>query len=561
MKNLRFIVWLAVGIVALAAVNAWLSLDGSQNAALVPRASLLTVPDDTVSLLEISRNGAVESVLARTGSWRLVEPFAASVDEAVVKKLVDALAYAPIGESLGDQELLKLNRTRADFGLESPRVRVRVRAGSGETVVSFGSSTPSGAEVYAAVEGVAAVYAVPSNTFAAVDVPPSGFRRRTLFTSGEESVVSFDVKRGGEFLSFRREGEGWKMLQPTEGPASATNVKKLLLDVVSASAVGFVWPVGASNEVNEASAALLASYGLDPESAVTVTLKGADGADRRISFGSEASEGLVYALVHNGSAIVTVDRALKDLASLGNSAFSDTRLFPYEPSQVTGLSLVDGGVSCLLAKGEDGFWRMDAPVSAPAETASVETLLSSVLALRGADADEDGVEVSVSPGDRKVRVARDALGVGFRLEDLRSLEILRIDPSSVRRLAVTGADVNKSSAIVYDRDRRAWNVESSTVSGTVSEPAVARVLAAVAPLRAARVVKLKVSANDLSGYGLDTPLFTVAIDLEREDAIRRNILVGDRTDDGRFATVGASDAVFVLPETVVDDLSAGLVGE
>ena len=74
-------------------------------------------------------------------------------------------------------------------------------------------------------------------------------------------------------------------------------------------------------------------------------------------------------------------------------------------------------------------------------------------------------------------------------------------------------------------------------------------------------VMLKVSANDLSGYGLDTPLFTVAIDLEREDAIRRNILVGDRTDDGRFATVGASDAVFVLPETVVDDLSADLVGE
>ena len=561
MKNLRVIVWFSVGIVALAAANAWLSLDGSQNTALVPRASLLTVPDDTVSLLEISRNGAVESVLTRTGNWRLVEPFAGDVDESVVMKLIDALAYAPIGESLGDQELLKLNRTRADFGLESPRVRVRVRAGSGETAISFGSSTPSAAEVYAAVDGVGAVFVVPSNTFAAVDVPTSGFRRRSLFTSGEESVVSFDVKRGGEFLSFRREGEGWKMTQPTEGAASATNIKKLLSDVTSANAVGFVWPVGASNEVDEASAALLAGYGLDPESAVTVTLKCSDGADRRISFGAEASEGLVYAQIQNGSAIVTVDRALKDLASLGNSAFSDTRLFPYESAQVTGLSLTDGGVSCLLAKGEDGSWRMDAPVSAPAESASVEALLSSVLALKGADADEDGVEVSVTPGDRKVRVARDSLGVGFRLEDLRSLEILRIDPASVRRLAVAGADTNKMAAIVYDRDRRAWNVESSKVSGTVSEPAVAHLLAAVAPLRAVRVAKLKVSANDLSGYGLDKPFFTVAIDLEREDAIRRNILVGDRTEDGRFVTVGASDAVFVLPEPVVDNLSADLVGE
>jgi len=87
------------------------------------------------------------------------------------------------------------------------------------------------------------------------------------------------------------------------------------------------------------------------------------------------------------------------------------------------------------------------------------------------------------------------------------------------------------------------------------------VLDAVSPLVAARVVKLKVSADDLSAYGLDAPSFVVAIDIEREDAIRRNILVGDRTEGGRFATVGASDAVFVLSESVVDDLSADLVGE
>ena len=562
MKNMRIIVWLLVGISVLVVANFFLSFDDSPETAIVQRMSLLTVPDDAVSLVEISRDGAVESVLTRTGSWRLVEPFPGSVDEPVVLKLLDALAYAPLDDSLGDQELLKLGRTRADFGLENPHLCVRVRAGDTETSISFGTTTPSAAGVYAAIEGVHAVFVVSSNTLAAVDVPASAFRRRTLFTSGEESVASFDVKRGsGEFMRFKREGDGWAMVQPTEGPAAAPKIKKLLTDVMSASAYDFVWPVGGSNEVAEVSAALLASYGLGAENAVTLTLKGTDGTDRRISFGSDAGEGRVYALVHNGSAIVTVDGALKDMASLGNSTFADTRLFPYEVSQVNGISIVDGGVTCMLAKNDDGSWRMDSPISAPASLTAVESLVSAVLALRGGDADEKGVEVSISADERKVRVARGSLGPHFRLENLRSLEILKIDAASVRRLSVTGADTNGMKSVAYDRDRRAWSVEASSVPGTVSESGIARVLGVVNPLEAGRIVKLKVSADDLGGYGLEKPRLTVAIDLEREDAIRRNILVGDATDGGSFATVGASDAVFVLPETAVYDLSADIVEE
>lgn len=562
MRNMRIIVWLSVGIAALLGVNILLTFNDSQDTAIVQRTSLLPFPDDAVSLIEISRGGVVESVLTHTGSWRLVEPFAGSVDEAVVLKLLDALAYAPLDDSLGDQELLRLGRTRADFGLESPRLAVRIRAGASEAAIAFGSPTPSASGVYAAIDDVRAVFVVPSNTFAAVDVPASGFRRRTLFTSGEESVASFDVKRGaGEFMRFRREGDGWLMVQPTEGPASLTKIKKLLSDVMSASAVDFVWPVGGSNEVAEASDALLAGYGLGAESAVTLTLKGTDGSDRRISFGSDAGEGRVYALVHNGAAVVTVDAALKDLVSPGNSALADTRLFPYETSQVSGMSIVDDGVACMLAKNEDGTWRLDSPISAAASSTAVDSLLSAVLALRGGDTDENGVEVSISADERKVRVSRAALGPGFRLENLRSLEILKIDPASVRRLSVTGSGTNGTESVVYDRDRRAWSVEVSSVKGTVSENGVARVLGVVNPLEAGRIVKLKVSADDLGGYGLEKPRLTVAIDLEREDAIRRNILVGDATDGGCFATVGASDAVFVLPESAVYDLSAEIVEE
>lgn len=562
MTNRRMILWLLAGILVLSGANFMLARNVSHKAALIQRSSLLSVPDEAVSGIVMLRKGVMETRLRHVSEWRITDPFEGSADESVVLRLLDALEYTPVSDAFSDKELLKLGgRTRADFDLAPPRLSVCVRFGDRERRIGFGSFTPSKAEVYACVDGLPAVFVVPSNMLAAVDLPTESFRRRTLFGSGEESVAAFDVKRGSEFLRFRKDGDVWTMVQPTEATASAARIKKLLADVHSARAVDFVWPVGSSNEVSDASVALLSGYGLDPENAVTITLKGVDGTERRISFGSEASDGLVYALVHNGTAIVTVDRSLKEQASLGNAAFADTRLFPFEPAQVAGLSISDGGVSCLLAKQEDGSWRMDSPVSAEADAAAVESLLSAVLALRSADADEDGVEVGVSPDARTAKVSRRSLGVAFRLEDLRSLDIQKIDPATVRRLSVTGTDTNSTTSVVYDRDRRAWNVESSPKKGTVDEKAVERVLKAVYPLRAERIVKLKVTAGDLSAYGLDNPRLTVAIDLSREDSTRRNILVGDRTNGGRFATVGASDAVFVLPDAACADLSQEIVAE
>ena len=88
---------------------------------------------------------------------------------------------------------------------------------------------------------------------------------------------------------------------------------------------------------------------------------------------------------------------------------------------------------------------------------------------------------------------------------------------------------------------------------------VLSVLSVLNPLRAGRIERLKVAPEDLARYGLEKPFLTVAVDQDREDAVRRNILIGAETEGGRFATVGSSDAVFVLPDEVVRKLGSALV--
>ena len=557
MKNRRTIVWLLTAIALTALAHALLSYKGGVAAALLPRRTLLDQPALKVTHVTVARRGERPAELEQGTSWRLVAPYSAGVDETTVLKMLDLLKSGEIRSAYSEQELLRLGLVRETLGLEDPHVAVTVSGPGFGTRIAFGSCTPVGDEAYAAVDGEAAVYVVSSNLLAAVDLPPEGFRRRAIFPSGVETAQQLDVKQGtGSFMRFAREGELWSLVQPTNATASAAKVNALLKELSAAVAAGYVWPTGEADEPAAATAGLLAGYGLDPENAVTVTVKCFDGEDRQVSFGNE-KDGLVCALVQNAEAIVRVDAKLKALATAGLADFLDTRLFPFEPETVTRISIEDAGAAYLLAKGTDGAWLMDSPVAAATDAASVEKVLRRLCALRSDVLAAQGLSVSLSSNAAPVTVARRALD-GLRLEDLRSREVLKIDPAGVRRIVSTRA--GRSTAVVFDRDRGVWNVESSDRDGTVSAETVRDLLAALDPLEATQTVKLKVSAADLRAYGLEHPARRLAIDFQKADAVRRNILIGDRAPGGgRFATPGASDAVFVLSDATVRRLSADLV--
>ena len=557
MSNRRSILMLLAGIVLLAAAHFAIDCSSGGVAATARREALLA-DSGSASRIRIVRGGDAPTVIVRTNDvWRLVSPFSGSADDQVVKRLLDALSFVPVTDAQTDAELLKMGRERADFSTSASVLSVAVSDADGEETVTFGMPTPSSDGVYASVSGVDAVFIVPPEVKAAVDLPADGFRRRSLFLSGPTTVTSVDVRRGkGGMTSFERDGDGWKT---DGGQASSAKVKAFLSDLTAAEAVGFVWPVGETNETAVASASLLAGYGLDPESSVTVTLKTVDGSDAQASFGKDAGDGLVYALAQNGGAVVTVPAALKDAVAQEASLFADSRLFPVEARSVAAFAVSDGDVSYALTRDADGAWRLDSPISAPADKTSVEALLARLLALSPSDADDSGVLVSMSSDAKPVAVSRKSALGDERLDQLRSKDVVKVDPAIVKRLVRTLG--GKTVAVAYARDRRVWDVETEGLSGSVDDKSVGVVLEALNPLVAERVEKLKVSEADLSAYGLDRPFMTLAVDQDREDAVRRNLIIGAPVGDGRYATVGASDAVFVLSGDTVSKLALALLAD
>ncbi|MBQ0033369.1 MAG: DUF4340 domain-containing protein, partial [bacterium] len=509
------------------------------------------------------RKGQPAVSLVKNGlNWRLVLPYAGSADARVVTRFVDILSMTPIADVIGESALLKLGRTRGDLSLDEPVLSVVLGFENNESErLDFGSMTPLTNGVFVSIGGMDSVFVVSSSVLEAVDVDAERFRRRALFAIDESSVASFGVKRRTDpLMEFVRAGSEWRL---KDAKASSQKVTDLLGKIVSASAEKFIWPIGASNETEHASAALLVGYGLDPDAAVTVTLKGVDGVDRRISFGKEDLSGHVYALVHGGTAIVTLPSVLKDLADQDGGSFTDSRLFPVDSRSVGSFSILDRDVLYAFVRGKDGLWSLESPIVARADDGAVDSILTRILSLSSSDvvAADQGVSVSLATNAAKSVVSRAAVFGAVKPEDLRTSEIHPIDPTLLKRIVRIVGEGGNPVSVLYDRERKARNLENGGTDAVPDSKGIDRVLSVIKPLAASRIEKLKVPAADLDDYGLDKPFLTVAIDQEMEDAVRRNIIIGKKTEGGRFATIGSSDAVFVLGDGQVNALSANIVGK
>ena len=561
MRNAKSIIILLT-IIAVAAALDYFVYFGKGPSSTSKRTTLVDFQSEAASV-RIERVGSPAVVLDRgLGGWRLTNPFASGADEQAVMKLVDVLTQTPVVEVISDSELLKLGRTRADFSLEEPVLTVTL-TGMDKSVCRFmfGSATPTQDGVYASVEGVDAVFILGKPAFSFVDVRPDDLRQRSLLPLGGAWVTSFEIKREGiPLLEFLRTGAGWNV---GSEKASSQKITEFIDDLTTASAVSFIWPVGSSNETDHATSSLLAGYGLDPDSAVTVTLNDINGKSRRLSFGKEADDGNVYALVQNGNAIVTVPSKLRDFARQDPVMFTDSRLFPVEARSVNGFSVSSDGSLYSLVRDKDGKWGLESPVVAPADQEASDALLSLILSLSPADVvKENGVAVSVLTNMSKVLIPRERILGKRTFEDLRSREMLKIDAPLVKRIVSTvGGKTPKTASVVYDRERRQWNLDTEADGVTVNVKGVESVLSVINPLAAVRIEKLAVVAADLDDYGLDTPFLTVAIDQDSDETIRRNILIGKKTRGGRFATIGSSDAIFVISDATVSRLSASIVGK
>ena len=574
MSNMRAILFFLVGTLLLGGLLVWMETR-TRSAAPEARARVLCefMPERVdACVVRNAGQGKVELARGADGTWRLERPFAVAADATAVARLVDALTLVPISDMRSDGEIIEMNETFADFGINTNSLSVTLSSRGRHTAVTFGNISPSGAEVYAHVEGSRSICALPKDAFERIPRNLDDFRERGMLECPREEISGLDIRVPDKpAVRLARAEGGWSILSPAVAPADGTAVGSLVDCLAAAQIVAFEIPSRTRPSVPAGGirAGDLVPYGLD--AGLSVTVRGAADRTEQIVFGRSAGTNLVWALVRNGKAVVSVDAALAERCRADGASLRDTRVFPFaEGEKVTSVSFTAGPAVYVLAQDTNSVWRIEAPVVAPADQPKVAAFMERLLRLKQSDVSNEGragderilVSVSTTVTNRPgLAVSAELLGGRSAFADLRSKTLLAIDPATVRRLSVRAASGAETS-VRFNADRGAWDLvkgEKASDAKRVNDAAVKALLSALARVEATGVEALAASADDLRRCGLDKPAFVLAVDVEAADAVRQNILVGGNAPGGgRYATVGGADAVFVISRRTAADFTAPL---
>jgi hypothetical protein len=268
------------------------------------------------------------------------------------------------------------------------------------------------------------------------------------------------------------------------------------------------------------------------------------------------------------------------------------KVFTLDRAKVQSITLApQGGEEIRLVKEKDG-WRMKAPADVAADSAQVDSLLSSldtlqqeevvtetpaalgeygldkpkttvtvtiegvkdplVLAL-GAKTPDGGALYAKTPAKARVFTVGSHLEGAFDKKpfDLRDREILHVKRDAVRAIEVTGPEGGYALSRTEGGD---WAL-TQPVASQAGRWSVDALLGSLESLRMDSVADE--APKDLKPFGLDKPVRTVTLGLG--DGTRKTLEIGAATADKKY-NVRVSDRplVALIPGAIVDELAKGM---
>lgn len=567
-------------------------------------------PSDAPGLLFPRGLGEVESLIVEQGTFRMdvrqrggrwcqVEPFVAEVDQAAVRRMLDALSDIVVRERISLDELRRRDLQLKDFGLSPAQTRVIVRAASRRVEFGFGHRTPDNREVYFYLDAAVQVLVAARAVLDAVPDSLERVRERSLLRDTGCSVTALELRRPGlPYVKLAHSGNDWQMTQPYIAPADSGMAEQILASLRQVRIESFVWPESTTNHQAQASSSLrprLAGYGLDAESAVQVQFWESGGtAGVRLRFGREvdAHPGWIYALTADEQSVVAVSNAVLPLLRVSPSNLRDRQMFHGKADDISRVQLRFADLLVECRRDEKSRWSLVSPLQDTADQEQVGRLLIGLLRLRAQQmvdlpaglTPEAGLPtnpVCVVELDMAGRMDRFAVAPGMTAETmevvftnsptryvvattnlpsallapaaaygLRDRIVLAVATSAVRRISVRRGRNTEAVERVPDGD--VWQVSGNPAGKVVADEALKAWMMLLSNLPAARIERLGAGARELDVYGLAEPGMEVQVELLSADVLRKVLLIGRKTAEGGcYAMLRGHDVIFALaPESL-----------
>lgn len=567
---------------------------------------------DRVNRVEVKRGGThtvlvreYEDEEDRVGTWRLISPVEAAVDDDAVESFLGALEWADARRELVGVD----EEDRKRFGLTEPALTASFTVADQQVPITVGEQDPTEGGYYVQLDDEETVYVVGKDFFEALDHEPGHFRNKALFPEHDPAdAEAFSVADEQGDRALARRPNGWWLTEPYEALASASAVQAALGAVLGAKATRFVQddPQG------------LAEWGL-AEPALHVRAKGTD-----VPIGEPSDEGEPwtvalaigdacgdhagerYARANEGPLVCVKDADLEPLRKSAD-VLRQTPLMNLRDADVSEARITRDGATVTLTS-EDGDWTWKSGKregTADSEAVSEwlrklrNTRVESFEPFDEASAKERGLgkpraTITLRPpgDDEDAEDAERILHLGAVTEEgawvRRGAEpfagrttaavedAFEAEPVRFRERTLLQEQDEAAKRIVIERDGtterlergddQAWQVVEP-VELAADEVLVGQLVRHLAKLGAERFV----AARPEDRHGLRPPRWAVTIRFEgggaedgddeaKEPAPREHVLrIGAAAPGGAYAQLGSDAAVFVVPQGLVDAVEEPLV--
>lgn len=407
----------------------------------------------------------------------------------------------------------------------------------------------------------------------------SGDDAKRVLLAEEKEVEKISIKKGEQTLVAKRAGDGWRLIEPVDAKADATEINSLLQVILTAR----------QERTIDEQPKHLAEYGLErPAILLTLTLKG-DKALPGLLLGDTTPNGFsVYAKRNDQPAVFLVANTSRNRLDRNAADLRDKTVLALEPDKVGQVELIGKGRSIRLRNtGADG-WELTQPTKGRADAEMVRQLLWKIrdvrvkefladgagakrrygldrpdllvelmegsslkrLLLKKAPDPKVGLYALAEPGEGVVttdaRLLTDLTKSPF---DLRDRSLLRFETTDVKALTLRRA----GQVITVTKEGDLWKLAAPSLAD--AQPGkVYDLLYSLKELRYHDVVAEK--GGDLDRYGLKAPQAEVELTLANGSRLPA-LLVGTSEKDRLYAKLATAPAVYAIDPKFLHRLPDG----
>jgi Domain of unknown function (DUF4340) len=276
--------------------------------------------------------------------------------------------------------------------------------------------------------------------------------KEKVFTLATDDVEELRVTAKGETSLLRKRDGVWKLVEPLETDADASEVSSLL---------GSLTTLEVNREVDP-NASNLAEYGLaSPKT--DITFKAKDGKSGRVRLGDTTpTNSDLYAVAGDGNRVFLVSTFVDTSMSRSTFDLRDKKILRFERDKADGLEITTGAGTTVMTRA-NSEWRLTAPSNARGDYGAIEGLLTrlsttsmqaiessdvSDLAKYGLDKPDATVVVKAGSAAASLAVSAEKDGKVYARDLSRSM-VFTIDTTAATDLKKGGNDYRKKELFEF----------------------------------------------------------------------------------------------------------------